>query len=550
MLIPRTLTLLCGLLLLTTGSAHAHFLWIVPKSHEKTPVVHVYFSESASPDDPNLLDRVLKAEAFVFGGRRGTDPQPLKLTKEGDALRADLTAEQQNSPVLLKHTYGVISRGGESFLLKYFAKGYPQELPGSWRAVKDAELLPLEIVPAAGATGLELTVLWQGKSQSGVVVTIEGPGIEKKLEGATNEAGNFSAQLAQAGLYSIRAKFVENASGEFEGTGYTQIRHFATLALRYVPSKLSPAVSGWPDLSKGVTSFGGAILGDSLYVYGGHYGTAHEYYQEEQSGDFYRLNLRDSGKWESLPGGPKLTGLAMVSDGRRLYRVGGFTAKNSQGAKEDLWSQSDFSRFDPQMNQWEQLVPLPEGRSSHDAAIVGNTLYVVGGWEMRGSEKTRWHDTAWSVDLSAAMLQWKPVVSPPFHRRAIALAAWSDKLYCLGGMQEQGGPTTAVAVFDPTRNEWSAGPALIGSDMDGFGSSAFACHGRLFATTMSGSVQELNARGDRWEFVGQLAQPRFFHRLLPWSDEKLVIVGGASMVRGKILSLEMLPVRREQAAAN
>jgi hypothetical protein len=78
--------------------------------------------------------------------------------------------------------------------------------------------------------------------------------------------------------------------------------------------------------------------------------------------------------------------------------------------------------------------------------------------------------------------------------------------------------------------------------MDGFGSAAFACGGRLYATTMSGSVQRLSADGTNWEFVGQLTHPRCFHRLLPATDQELVIVGGAHMAVGKLVELERLPV--------
>jgi hypothetical protein len=59
---------------------------------------------------------------------------------------------------------------------------------------------------------------------------------------------------------------------------------------------------------------------------------------------------------------------------------------------------------------------------------------------------------------------------------------------------------------------------------------------------MSGSVQRLSADGARWEFVSQLAHPRFFHRVLPATDQELAIVGGAHMSVGKVVELERLPM--------
>jgi N-acetylneuraminic acid mutarotase len=232
-----------------------------------------------------------------------------------------------------------------------------------------------------------------------------------------------------------------------------------------------------------------------------------------------------------------------------LYRVGGFSAENNEDETENLQSQDDFARFDPQAGTWESLQPLPEGRSSHDAMVVGDVLYVVGGWKLAGDAESQWHETAWSVDLSADSLEWRPLPVPPFQRRAVALAEWRGKLYVLGGMQRQGGPTTRTAIYDPQTRQWSDGPALLGTSMDGFGSAAFACQGRLFATTMSGAVQELSQDGAEWRFAGQLEHPRFFHRVLPWQDRELVIVGGAHMSTGKIQELERLPIVLAETAA-
>ena len=33
------------------------------------------------------------------------------------------------------------------------------------------------------------------------------------------------------------------------------------------------------------------------------------------------------------------------------------------------------------------LAPLPEARSSHDAVVIGDKLYVVGGWTLSGDRK-------------------------------------------------------------------------------------------------------------------------------------------------------------------
>jgi N-acetylneuraminic acid mutarotase len=544
MKIHHTLSGLLVAVLMTwlANRADAHFLWLVMSPRERPAEVKLYFGETAMPDDPELLDKVGGAKGYALGGRR-SEPQPLEWTKVDDALVAKLPQDATSSAVV-NLTYGVVTRGEKPFLLKYYAKAYPSSLPGTWQAVADNERLPLEIVPQFDGASIAIEVRWQGEPAIETTVTVDGPGLSKSVEGTTDAKGIFRTTLPEAGLYSIRARRIEAAGGQYDGKAYNEVRHYTTLAMPYTPAKLAPIAHRWPALPRATTSFGGAVAGDWLYVYGGHYGQAHHYSREGQSGDFRRLNLKQPSSWEDLPGGPKLTGLAMVAHGGKLYRIGGFTAKNGEGEDESLWSQADFSSFDPQTSTWTDLPSLPEGRSSHDAAVVGNTLYVVGGWNMQAGKDTVWHDTAWSVDLSGAIYQWKPIAKPPFLRRAVALAAWQGKLHVLGGMQQEGGPTTRVDVYDPATDKWSAAPAMLGNAMDGFGCSAFACDGGLYVTTMSGSVQRLSSDGSEWELVGNLEHPRFFHRLLRWQPQELVIVGGAHMAVGKIDSLERLPVTR------
>jgi N-acetylneuraminic acid mutarotase len=233
----------------------------------------------------------------------------------------------------------------------------------------------------------------------------------------------------------------------------------------------------------------------------------------------------------------------MVEHRGQLYRIGGFTATNKRGDTENLISQADFAKFDPKTAQRTDLPKLPEPRSSHDAALIGNTVYVVGGWNMQGGgSSAQWHATAWACDLSAERPEWKPIAGPSFRRRALALVQQNGKLLCLGGMNEKGGPTTSVEIYDPSSNTWSSGPALIGGGMEGFGSSAFFVGEDVYATTMSGAIQRLRKDATSWELLGQLQHPRFFHRVLPWQGNKLVVVGGSSMESGKVLPLELLVI--------
>lgn len=527
------------------SSAQAHFLWLVTEPSGDARQVKVYFGEEAGPDDPDLLPKVADSKVWAVSGGHRSEPKEVSLKIEGDALVGTLTAEQSNGAVVLQKNYGVMTRGPEPYLLMYFAKSYTTQLPGDWDALSKKDQLPFELVPELNGDELTVKVLWEGKPVEGSQVTVEGPGLEEKLQGDTAADGKFKAKLANAGVYSIRARHIVPTAGEQDGKAYKSVKNYTTLSLNYVPARVTSAEHHFPDLKKGMTSFGAAVAGDNLYVYGGNYGGGHQYSESEQSGDFIRLNLKDGKDWETLPGGPKLTGLAMAAYDGKVYRIGGFTVTDGpEEGKAKLDSQNTAARFDPAQGAWEDLPALPEPRSSHDIAVLGNDLYVVGGWGMvsaDGNNDHGWHKTAYRLDLTSATPEWKALPEVPFERRALSVAPFQGKLYAIGGMQKKGGPTTQVDVFDPATGTWSKGPAILGSPMDGFGTAAFNVDGRLVVTTMSGSIQALAADGSHWEYLGQLKHPRFFHESPAW-NHALVVVGGASMMNGKAEELELLPV--------
>lgn len=179
------------------GAARAHFIWLVTEPAEQPTTVKLYFGEEAGPDDPDLLDRVASAEAWIVGGRR-SDPKPLTFKKDGDALVAGVPEGTAAAPVVLRHTHGVISRGEEPFLLKYYSKALPSALPGSWTAIEDQERLPLEIVARPEGSSMAFEVRWEGAPVRGATVTVIGPGLDQAIEGETDERGVLTARTGNS----------------------------------------------------------------------------------------------------------------------------------------------------------------------------------------------------------------------------------------------------------------------------------------------------------------------------------------------------------------
>lgn len=292
-------------------------------------------------------------------------------------------------------------------------------------------------------------------------------------------------------------------------------------------------------LPEAVTSFGAAVSGGRLFIYGGHTGERHVYTADKVSGALYALELRAGAAWESLPRSLAAQGTGLVAHGGKLYRAGGMAAQNLPGEKTNLRSLDSVARFDPATLSWEELPPLPAPRSSHDVAVIGDKFYVGGGWVLGGGMGSgRYHDTTAVLDLAARQPAWSEIPQP-FQVRAHALAALGSRLFFLGGMTGSNQTTLAVEVLDTATGKWSSGPALPRGKLQGFGNSACVAGGRLYISGLSGEVHRLAADESGWETVAKLRQRRFFHRLIALDDATLLALGGEDE-EGKIRDLEIV----------
>ena len=516
--------------------ADGHFPWMALDDDGKAIY---FFGETLADRAYKMPSAISEAEIKLIHNKR---QDPVEVTRVDTE---DLIAIRSNKPiprgaiVSAECTYGVY----HSTLLHYHSQ-FVDRLPKDGNVDQQLEKHPqfyAELVRGNG--GVEARIVWQEKPLVDATVRLYCADGHEEGSEKTDPDGRvfFTDQQVEDGLNGIVVGFtLENESGKLGEQAYTSESHYltATFVSESAAKKVSVDSDRFPVIPEPVTSFGAAILNDVLYVYGGHMGDAHQYYVGAQANMLRRLDLKNPKQWEDLGSGPDLQGLAMVSDGRKLYRIGGFTAKNKQGEENSLWSQSSVSCFDPKTEKWSDIPPLPEPRSSFDAVVTDGKLFVIGGWSMQGDADPVWHKTAHVLELSETPLQWKSLPEPPFQRRALSVGAVDGKVYAIGGMRPSGKPTTRVDVFDIQKQTWSRGPDLDGERMDGFGSSSFAVGKSLYVTTYGGNLLRLEK--DSWEKLAQLENERFFHRLLPLGDNELLSVGGASMSSGKFEELDVI----------
>jgi len=285
-----------------------------------------------------------------------------------------------------------------------------------------------------------------------------------------------------------------------------------------------------------VSSFGAAQADGYVYLYGGHSGKTHQYSTASVSNQFLRLKISEPREWEALEGRTGLQGLAMVAHRGMIYRIGGMQPRNAPGEKSDNASVASVDRYDPKAKKWESLPPMPEGRSSHDAVVLGEKLYVVGGWQMMGAGKQAvWQRNALVMDLAQAKLKWESIPQP-FQRRALTAASFRGKLYVLCGLTSDGELDRSVDILDPATGKWSSGPEVPAPIGNGFTPAAGVVGDRLCLSTGDGKIFRLGEKGERWDEIGKLEQPRFVHRLIPIDDRRLLALGGASKMGNVVLT--------------
>jgi hypothetical protein len=178
--------------------------------------------------------------------------------------------------------------------------------------------------------------------------------------------------------------------------------------------------------------------------------------------------------------------------------------------------------------------------------VIGDKLYVVGGWALKGESPGEWQRELLVYDFDRkanGQGTWEKLPPMSSSRRAVAAGEWRGKLVVIGGIDEDGAIRREATFFDPKSGQWSDGPELPEGDMAGFGASAWNLDGRLYMSSLPGVLYRLSEDGAKWEEAAQLDTPRFFHRLLPSTSPHTILAAAGSAMDGHVADVEVLKVR-------
>jgi N-acetylneuraminic acid mutarotase len=524
-----------ALALTVCSKSFGHFLWLKITPAKDGHQAQLFFSEAADLEGDKLPSKVADASVFHLDEKGKRTPLKLELAANDKPLKTCTLPATECRSVSTTCTYG----NYHGTLLTYYSKAIHTVDPGNLAKVaKDKDQL-LDIIPSFSDGSYQLKVTWKGQPVADAELTVtDSEGEETTLYADKQGLAKFTAK--NSGIHGVLSHHEDKAAkGKYDDQAYNGAHHYATLTVPMVATKSQSSetiAEGYPKLPLGIASFGAAVVGDHAYIYGGHTGTAHDHSRENLSDGFYRLNLKSGKSWEKLRSGPALQGLALAAHGKYLYRVGGLDAHNAAGEEENLHSVKSAARFNTRSMKWETLPDMPFARSSHDAFVMQDKLYVVGGWALSGDSEGKWQNQPLVMDLKAKTLEWQILPEAPFYKRALAIAVHGDHLFAMCGMDSENDVSRTVYQFDSKTKQWKEGPELDGSGMDGFGISACTLDGRLYQSGHDGTIYQLAKNGKAWKEVGELRSGRFFHRLVAYKD-KLVAIGGASHT-GHLTSVE------------
>ena len=226
----------------------------------------------------------------------------------------------------------------------------------------------------------------------------------------------------------------------------------------------------------------------------------------------------DGQQWKletTLPGqGLNATAAAIVGD--KLYVLGGFQVVSNQPTDE-------VQVYDLQSQQWSLASPMPSPRGGHAAVVLDGRIHLLGG----GNSVSTIADHS---EYDPGTDSWRDLAPLPRAEGSPAAVVVDEKIYVIGGRSgfDDFGD---VYIYDPETDTWSTGPTI---EPRGTSGAVLYCGGiYLFGGESQSqnknldSVLRLDLEQNIWETVTSMPEPRKFARAVPFMNA-IYIVGGSS----------------------
>ncbi|CAH0493568.1 unnamed protein product [Peronospora farinosa] len=237
--------------------------------------------------------------------------------------------------------------------------------------------------------------------------------------------------------------------------------------------------------------------------------------------DFHR------GEWypaASMTTRRSYSGVAVTRD-NKIFVMGG-TSSSSHHHKS-------MERYDPDTNRWITMPSMKKARSYLGATIVGNFIYVVGGFNG--------HAHLSSVErFDLEKHEWELMPHLMTGRSGLAVVTLNGLVYAIGGYDGRK-HLKSMEVFDPDTNEWISGasmryarngPAAIVQEEN---NSILVFGGESRHGARMNTSEELDLNNGTWTDVDTFADCRSGHVAVSFLNETFLFCMGGSNKKDEYL---------------
>jgi N-acetylneuraminic acid mutarotase len=231
--------------------------------------------------------------------------------------------------------------------------------------------------------------------------------------------------------------------------GPTATAHKPGTFAPHKPGTLAPHKSGtWQSrapLPEGVEGASTANVGNLIVAAYGFTSTS----GDSNATRIYNI-AHDSWSFASPAPGPASSEGIAVSHGGSVYALGG---RNGAG--------NDNNRYTPATDTWTTLAPMPTARDGLGAAVLGKSIYAIGGRPQTAGPCSGGTQFATVERYDIASDTWSAVAALPSPRSDVGAIAHGGRIYVFGGCQAGTQTVTdEVDVYNPRTDSWSQGTPM------------------------------------------------------------------------------------------